>query len=56
MTNLNWRVDSRSIQTRYKIQRVRILNDFAAVGYGITAVPASDLVVVNNVRPEYVAA
>jgi len=56
MTNLNWRVDSSSIQTRYKVRRVRVLNDFAAVGYGITAVAASDLVALNNVRPEYVAA
>ena len=56
MTNLNWRVDSSSIQTRYKVRRVRVLNDFAAVGYGITAVAASDLVALNNVPPEYVAA
>jgi len=56
MTNLNWRVDSSSIQTRYKVRRVRVLNDFAAVGYGITAVAASDLVALNNVPPEYIAA
>ncbi|BBP04954.1 glucokinase [Sulfuriferula plumbiphila] len=43
LTNLPWFVDGSAIGRRFGIISVRILNDFAAVGHGIAALPPEDL-------------
>uniref|UniRef100_A0A383V9T5 Glucokinase n=1 Tax=Tetradesmus obliquus TaxID=3088 RepID=A0A383V9T5_TETOB len=48
MTNTNWVIDGKQLQQQFKF-RVAVLNDFEAVGYGIPALAASDLVALNDV-------
>lgn len=43
LTNLSWFLDANRLQRDLEIARVQLLNDFAAVGYGITGLKASDL-------------
>ena len=43
MTNLSWRIDETALSARYKIPVVRLLNDFAAVGYGIATLGEHDM-------------
>ena len=44
ITNLPWRFDSASLQAQLGIARVRLVNDFQGVGYGIEALGEKDLV------------
>ncbi len=50
LTNLSWQLDGRQMETALKIPTIRLINDFAAVGYGILALEASDLLVLQD-RP-----
>lgn len=50
VTNLGWHLDVREMEAELKIQRVELINDFAAVGYGIPAMGAQDVVVLQD-RP-----
>ena len=43
LTNLPWEVDADALQTRFAIPRVELINDFAAVGYGIAGLRPDDL-------------
>ncbi|KAF6250891.1 glucokinase [Scenedesmus sp. NREL 46B-D3] len=43
MTNISWVIDGKQLQQRFNFQ-VAVLNDFEAVGYGIPALGAGDLV------------
>jgi len=49
-TNLPWFIESSTIAKQFNLARVVLLNDFEAVGYGITAVADDDLVVLQD-RP-----
>lgn len=53
MTNLPWVIDGQQLQEEHGIL-FAVLNDFAAVGYGVPAVPPEDLLVLNDapVAPE----
>jgi len=53
MTNLNWRVDGDAISKSYMINHVDVINDFVAVGYGITNLESCETIMVNSVVPEY---
>jgi glucokinase len=44
LTNLDWRIDAAAVSTRYTIPEVRLLNDFAAIGYGIASLGEHDVV------------
>jgi glucokinase len=44
VTNLPWNVESEAIVRELHIPRVRLINDFQAVGYGIEALSDDDLV------------
>lgn len=44
LTNLPWLIDNRAISTALHIPKVRLVNDFQAVGYGIEALHRNDLV------------
>lgn len=43
LTNLPWEVDADALATRFAIPRVELINDFAAVGYGIAGLRPDDL-------------
>lgn len=43
-TNLPWTLDAGQIEIRFGIPRVRLINDFQAVGYGIDVLGEDDLV------------
>lgn len=44
ITNLPWQMDSNALATQFNLNRVRLINDFEAVGYGIDDLPESELV------------
>ena len=43
MTNLSWRIDAAALSARFRIPEVHLLNDFAAVGYGIASLGEHDV-------------
>ncbi len=43
VTNLPWSLDSASLARRLRIPRLALINDFAAIGHGIAALRADDL-------------
>lgn len=43
LTNLPWVVDADALAAQFGIRRVSLINDFAAVGYGIAALTAADV-------------
>lgn len=45
LTNLPWHLDSRQMQVVLNIPQIELINDFAAVGYGIPALGSEDLCV-----------
>jgi len=45
VTNLPWVIESTALAPRLRIARVRLINDFQALGYGIEALDRDDLVV-----------
>lgn len=44
LTNLPWKLDSGEIAQALSLTRVRLINDFQAIGYGIAALGADDIV------------
>jgi glucokinase len=50
--NLPWTINGRALAAEIGIPRTRIINDFVAVGYGIELLGASDLVTLQEGRPE----
>ncbi|MGH8672358.1 MAG: glucokinase, partial [Burkholderiales bacterium] len=51
ITNLPWEVDARSIGRALATQRVRLINDFAAVAYGIDALEKNDVYALQKGKP-----
>jgi glucokinase len=52
LTNLAWEADADALAARLRIAQVRFVNDFAAVGYGITALESAELLTLQTGRPE----
>ncbi len=52
VTNLPWSLDAGEIRQRHGLARVRLINDFQAVGYGVTDLDESDLVWLQRGRPQ----
>jgi glucokinase len=50
VTNLSWNLDAREMESDLGIAQIRLINDFAAVGYGILALQPEDLVILQD-RP-----
>jgi len=48
VTNLPWELDSRSLESRCGIARVRLVNDFEAAAYGIDTLTDDELVVLQR--------
>lgn len=53
-TNLSWRIDAAALSTRFAMP-ARLVNDFAAVGWGLNALRESDLVVLQTGSPRHTA-
>lgn len=51
ITNLPWRFDSGSLAAQLGIARVRLINDFQGVGYGIEALGEEDIVTLQMGAP-----
>jgi glucokinase len=51
-TNLPWEADARELARRLHIGRVDFVNDFAAIGYGIPALAADELLCLQAGRPD----
>ena len=49
LTNLSWNLDAQQMQQDLQIPQIRLINDFAAVGYGILALEPADLCGLQNV-------
>ena len=43
-TNLPWTLDADALETSLKIERVRLINYFQSVGYGVDALKSEDIV------------
>ncbi len=51
-TNLPWVIDASTLQQRLKIKRVTLLNDLAAMAYGVLTLPPKSLAVLNAGKPQ----
>lgn len=52
LTNLNWTLDARRLEKDLSIPQVKLINDFAAVGYGILGLEEGDLCTLQKASPE----
>lgn len=52
VTNLPWTLDSRSLAQRLGIPHLTLINDFAAIGHGIAALDADDLLTLQAGEPQ----
>jgi glucokinase len=43
LTNLNWVLDARRLETELNLTSVRLINDFVAVGYGVLGLDTEDV-------------
>lgn len=48
LTNIGWTVDLSLIKSRFNISKLKIINDFEAVGHGISELKESDLLTLNS--------
>jgi glucokinase len=46
LPNLDWQITADELERELKIPHVELINDFAAIGYGISQLPAKDLQVI----------
>ena len=51
VTNLPWEIDSGELARAVGLPRIRLINDFQAIGYGIEALGAGDLAVLQQGEP-----
>jgi glucokinase len=51
LTNLSWRIDERELAQASGIPRVKVINDFAAAGYGVEHVPPAELLTLQAGTP-----
>jgi glucokinase len=52
LTNLAWVLDARRLETELEISKISLINDFAAVGYGILGLETKDLYPLQAVTPQ----
>jgi glucokinase len=52
LTNLGWNLEADRLADDLDLQKVSLINDFAAVGYGILGLQAEDLYVLQAGKPE----
>jgi glucokinase len=52
VTNLPWSLDSAALQADTGIDRIRLINDFQAVGYGLATLKTEDLATLQDGQPD----
>ncbi len=52
LTNLPWRLDSLRLREELAISSVTLINDFEAIGYGVTGLPESDVLTLQKGQPQ----
>ena len=52
VTNLSWELDADKMQSTLGIPKIRLINDFAAVGYGLEALNDDDIVELQAGKPQ----
>lgn len=54
LTNLAWRIDAQAIAAQFHVPHARLINDFAAVGWGLNTLGAEDVTVLQagQVQPQ----
>jgi glucokinase len=52
LTNLSWFLESDRLQRELEIDRVNLINDFAAIGYGVLGLSADELHPLQEVKPD----
>ncbi|SKB11456.1 Glucokinase [Planktothrix sp. PCC 11201] len=52
LTNLPWHLDAQYLKEELAISQVTLINDFEAVGYGVTSLPESDILVLQKGQPQ----
>jgi glucokinase len=52
LTNLDWALDARTLADRFGFARCRLVNDFAAVGWGLAALGQQDLACLQPGAPQ----
>jgi glucokinase len=52
LTNLTWFLDSDRLEEELKIGHISLINDFAAVGYGILGLEKEDILTLQNGKPQ----
>jgi len=54
VTNVNWDINTYALVNQTQLQSATLLNDFESIGYGVSAVPESQMTCINygEVRPE----
>lgn len=48
LTNLGWKLEAEALERQLKIPQVSLINDFAAVGYGVLCLTADDICVLRG--------
>ncbi len=51
LTNVPWRIDGRSVASRFRIERVKLLNDLESIGYAVPVLRADELHVLQQGTP-----
>lgn len=52
LTNLSWSLDSDRLQRELDISPIKLINDFAAIGYGVVSLSPSDLHILQPGKPD----
>jgi glucokinase len=52
LTNLAWFLDARRLEKELQIPKISLINDFAAVGYGIIGLETTDLYALQEATPQ----
>ncbi|MEO1134743.1 MAG: glucokinase, partial [Cyanobacteria bacterium J06639_1] len=48
LTNLSWELQTERLQQELQLERVSLINDFAAIGHGVTALPEDDVAILQD--------
>jgi len=51
LTNLSWSLDARRLEQEFGLAKAALINDFAAVGYGVLGLGDQDLATLQDVAP-----
>lgn len=52
LTNLNWFLEAKRLEKELEISKITLINDFAAVGYGILGLESKDLFTLQAATPQ----